>query len=159
MFPWYLQFSWRDIYLVLPILLSSCNSLHCSLKKAFLPLLANLWNSAFSWIYFYLSPLPFVSLLSSAICKVSSDNHFVFLHFFLFGMVLATASGTVLQTSIHSSSGTLSVLIPWICLLLWLYNLKGFDLGRTWMVWWFSYFLQHKSDFGNKEVMIWVIVS
>ena len=122
-------------YLVLPIPLSSCNSLHCSLKKAFLSLLANLWNSAFSWIYFYLSPLLFVSLLSSAICKVSSDNHFVFLHFFLFGLVLATASGTILQTSFHGSSGTLStisnLLNPFVTSPL--YNVKGFDLGHTWI--------------------------
>ena len=27
------------------------------------------------------------SLLSSAICKTSSDNHLAFLHFFFFGMV------------------------------------------------------------------------
>ena len=35
------------------------------------------------------------------------DNHFSFLHLFFFGMVLITASCTALQTSIHSSSGTL----------------------------------------------------
>jgi len=53
-------------------------------------------------------PLPFSSLLFSAICKASSDNHFAFLHFFL-GMVLITASCKMLQTSVHSSLGTLSV--------------------------------------------------
>ena len=31
---------------------------------------------------------PFLSLLSSAICKASLDNHFAILHFFFFGMVL-----------------------------------------------------------------------
>ena len=51
-----------------------------------------------------------------------------FLHFFLLGMVLIT----VLQTSIHRSSGTLSYLIPWIYFSLPLYNRRGFDLGRTW---------------------------
>ena len=70
-------------------------SLHCSLKMAFLSPLAILWNSAFSWIYLSLSPLPFASLFS-AICKTPLDNHFAFLHFFLFGMVLVTASCTVL---------------------------------------------------------------
>ena len=44
-------------------------SLHCSFKKAFLSLLAILWNSAFSWIYFSLSPFCFTSLLSSDIAK------------------------------------------------------------------------------------------
>ena len=145
--------------LVLPFLLFSSISLHCSLKKAFLSLLAILWNSAFSWVCavlscfshvqlsvtlwirslpgssvheilqarilewvampisrrspqlrdwtrvswvsftgrwvlyhcrhlgswvcLSLSPLLFTSLLSSAICKVSSDNHFAFLRFSL----------------------------------------------------------------------------
>ena len=40
----------------------------------------------------------FTSLLSSAICKASSDNHFAFLHFFSLGMVLITASCTMSQT-------------------------------------------------------------
>ena len=40
----------------------------------------------------FLSPLPFTSLLFSAICKASSDNHFAFLHFFFLGMVLITTS-------------------------------------------------------------------
>ena len=43
--------------LVFPILLLSCISLHCLLKKSFLSLFAILWNSAFSWIYLSLSPL------------------------------------------------------------------------------------------------------
>ena len=38
---------------------------------------------------------------------------------------------TMLQTSIHSTSGTLSDLIPWTYLSLPLYNHKGFDLGHT----------------------------
>ena len=36
--------------LVFPILLFSSISLHGSLRKAFLPLLAILWNSAFKWV-------------------------------------------------------------------------------------------------------------
>ena len=39
-----------------------------------------------------LSPLAFTSLLSSAICKASLDNHFAFLHFFFWGMVLVQFS-------------------------------------------------------------------
>ena len=77
-------------------------------SKAFLSLLAILWNSAFKWAYLSFSPLPFTSLLFSAICKVSSDNYFAILHFFFLGMILVTTSCTMLQTSIHSSSGTLS---------------------------------------------------
>ena len=75
--------------------------------------------------------LHFTSLLFPAICKASSDNHFAFLHFFFMGMVLITASCTMSQTSIHSSSGTLSDLIPGISLSLSLYNRKIFDLGHT----------------------------
>ena len=37
--------------LVFPILLFSSISLHWSLRKAFLSLLAILWNSAFKWVY------------------------------------------------------------------------------------------------------------
>ena len=95
--------------LVFPILLFSSISLLWSPLKTFLCLLAILWNSAFRWVCFSFSPLPFASLLFSAFCKGSSDNHFDFLHFFLFGMVLITASYTMSWTSVHSSSGTLSI--------------------------------------------------
>ena len=96
---------------VFPILLFSSISLHWLLRKAFLSLLAILWNSAFKWVYLSFSPLPFPFLLFSTICKGSSDNHFAFLHFFFLGMVLIAASCTLSQTSIHSSLGTLSELI------------------------------------------------
>ena len=101
-------------------------------EEDFLSLLAILWNSAFKWLYLSFSPLPFQSFLFSAIFKASSDNHFAFLHFFFLGIVLITASCTMQQTSICASSGTLSYLIPWICLSLPLYNRKGFDLGHIW---------------------------
>ena len=98
--------------LVFPILLLSSISLHWSLSKAFLSLLAILWNSAFKWEYLSFSPLPFTFLLFTAICKASSDSCFAFLHFFSLGMVLIAVSCTVSQTSNHSSSGTLSDLVP-----------------------------------------------
>ena len=44
-------------------------------------------ESAFTWVNLSLSPLLFASLLSSVICKASSDNHFAFLRFFFFRMV------------------------------------------------------------------------
>ena len=37
------------------------------------------------------------------------DNHFAFLHIFFFGMVLITASCTMLRTLIYSSSDTLLI--------------------------------------------------
>ena len=95
--------------LVFPILLFFSISLHWSLKEAFLSLLAILWKSAFKWVYLSFSPLPFTSLLFSAICKASSDNHFDFFHFPFLGMVLIIVSYTMSQTSVHSSSGTLSI--------------------------------------------------
>ena len=48
--------------LAFPILLFSSISLHWSLKKAFLSLLAILWNSAFRGLYLSFSPLLFASL-------------------------------------------------------------------------------------------------
>ena len=100
MFPWY--FLKRS--LVFPILLFSSISLHCLFKKAFLSLLAILWNSAFTWVYLSFSPLLLASFLSSAIYKASSGNHFAFLHFFSLEMVLVTISCAVLSCSIVSNS-------------------------------------------------------
>ena len=71
------------------------------------------------------------SLLFTAICKVSSDNHFVFLHFFFLGMVLIPVSCTVSETSLHSCSDNLSVRSNPLNLSLPLYNHKGFDLNHT----------------------------
>ena len=82
--------------LVFPILLFCSVYLLCSLKKAFLSLLAVFWNTASSWVYLSLSPLPFTSLLFSGICKPSSDYSFAFLHFFFFEMILVTTSCTML---------------------------------------------------------------
>ena len=53
--------------------------------------------------------LCFTSLLFIAICNTSSDSHFAFLHFFFLGMVLIPVSYTMSLTSVHSSSGTLSI--------------------------------------------------
>ena len=97
------------ISLVSPILLFSSVSLHRSPRKAFLCLLAILWNSAFRWVHLSFPPLPFTSHLFSAICKASSDNHFAILHFFSLQMVLITASCTMSWTSFYSSSGILSI--------------------------------------------------
>ena len=55
--------------LVFPILLFSSISLHWSLRKAFLSLLAILWNSAFRCLYLSFPPLLFTSLLFTAILR------------------------------------------------------------------------------------------
>ena len=64
------------------------------------------------------------------------------------------------RTSIHSSSGTLSIRPSPLNLFLTstVYH-KGFDLGHFWMVYGFLHFLQFQSEFGNKEFMIWATVS
>ena len=77
------------ISLVFPILLFSSISLHSSLRKAVLSLLAILWNSALRWVYLSFYPLPLTSLLCSANFQVSPDNHFAFLHFFFNGILLS----------------------------------------------------------------------
>ena len=107
----------KSFWMFILFLLFSSISLHWSLRKTFLSLLALLWNSAFKWVYLFFSPLVLASLLFTAICKVitlhyikaSSNSHFAFLHFFSVGMVLIPFSCTMSQTSIHSSSGTLSI--------------------------------------------------
>ena len=91
-------------------LIFPCNSLKLCIRVAYLSF----------------SCLPFTSLLLTAICKASLDNHFAFLHFFFLGMVLITASCTISGTSIYTSSGTISDLIPWIYLSLPLYNHRDF---------------------------------
>ena len=68
---------------VFPISLFSSISLHCSFKKAFyFSLLFSETLHSVGYIFPFLSCF---SLLCSAICKASSDNHFAFLLFFSLG--------------------------------------------------------------------------
>ena len=62
-----------------PILLFSSISLHWSLRKAFLSLLAILWNSAFRCLYLSFPPLLFNSLLFSSQLFVRPPQTAVFL--------------------------------------------------------------------------------
>ena len=121
--------------LVFPILLFSSISLHWSLRKAFSSLLDILWNSAFKWVYLSFSPLSFSSL-SSQICVRSPQT--TILHFCMSFSWGWSWSLPPVQCDkppfIVLQALCLSKLIPWICLLLLLYNCKGFDLGHTWMV-------------------------
>ena len=73
-------------------------------------ILAILWNSAFKWYIF-----PFLlcfSLLSFSQLFVRPPQTAIllFLHFFSMGMVLIPVSCTMSRTSVHSSSGTLSII-------------------------------------------------
>ena len=110
MFPWYLWFSWRDLsfspFCCFPLFLCiDCWGRLSYLSWLFLEL-------CFQWEYLSFSPLLFTSLLFTAICKAPSENHFAFLHFFSMGMVLIPVSCTMSRSSIHSSSGSLSDLVP-----------------------------------------------
>ena len=58
-----------------PLLLFSSIFMHCSLKKAFLSLLAILWNSAFSWMYLSLSLYVYVCVCKYIIYE--SESHSV----------------------------------------------------------------------------------
>jgi len=95
--------------LVFPILLFSSIYLHWSLRKAFLNLSLLFFGTLHLDAYLFFSLLPLASLLFSVIGKSFSDNHFAFSHFVFLGMVLITLSCTMLWTSIHSFSGTLSI--------------------------------------------------
>ena len=81
----------------------------------------------------YIFPFLCFSLLffSQLFVRPPQTAVLLFCIFFFLGMVLIPVSCTVSQTSVHSSSGTLSDLIPWIYFSLPLYNRKGFDLGHT----------------------------
>ena len=142
---------------VFPILLFSSISFHWSLRKAFLYLIAILWNSAFKWVYLF----SFTFYLSSFLSYLWGLFRwtFCFLHVFFLRVVLNTASCTMSWTFVHNSLGTLSDLTPWIYLSLPLYNCKGFNLGHSEWSSSFPYFLQFKSEFGNKDFMIWATVS
>ena len=118
--------------LVFPILLFSSICLHWLLRKAFLSLLAILWNSAFRCLYLSFSPLPFASLLFSAICEASSDNHFAFCISFSWGCSRSLPPvhcpkppSIVLQALIRFNPLNLSLL---------LYNPPSYGWLRWWSV-------------------------
>ena len=73
-----------------------------------------------------------ISMVITVVSRPPQTAILPFLHFFFLGMVLNIASYTMLWTSIHSSSSTLSDLIPWIYLSLPLYTHKGIALCHTW---------------------------
>ena len=118
----------RALALVFPILLFS--SIFCTNhwgRFSYLSLL--FFGTLYSNEYIVLFLLCFLFLFFSQlfICKSSLDGHFAFLDFFFLGMVLIPASCTMSRTSIHSSSGTLSIRSNPLNLSLPLYNHKGFD--------------------------------
>ena len=120
--------------------------------------LAILWNSTFKWVY--LSFLLCLSLLFFAQVFVRPPQTTIlpFCIYFSWGWSwslppIQCPLSTVLQAL------CLSDRIPWIYLSLSPYNSKGFDLVIPEYSSGFPYFLQFKSEFCNKEFMMWATVS
>ena len=128
-FPWYLQFSWRDcwsfIFYCFPLFLCIVH-------------LRRLSYLIFGTLHSVGCIFPFLLcllLIFSVVCKASLDNHFVLFHFFFLGVVLITTQVQcykLLFIVLHTLC--LPDLIPWIYLSPPLYNHKGFDLGHIWMI-------------------------
>ena len=74
-------------------------------------LISSCYSSEF-YIQMLIFPFLLCFSLLSFFCKTSSDSLFAFLLFFSMGMVLIRVSCTMSRTSFHSSSGTLSDLVP-----------------------------------------------
>ena len=132
--------------------------LHWSLRKAFLSLLAILWNSIFICLYLSFSPLLLASLFLASQLFLTPLQTTIFAICISFSWEWFWSQPPVQYykpLSLVLQALCLSDLIPWIYLSLLLYNCKRFYLGHTWMVYFFPYFLQFKSEFGNKEFMIW----
>ena len=99
------------------------------------------WATELNWTELSLSPMLFVSLLSSPVYKVFSDNHFASCFYFslFLWVVLFPASCTMLWTSVRISSALcLLDLILWTCLSPPLYNHREFEVSHTWLASWFT---------------------
>ena len=119
--------------LVVPILLFSSVSLHWSLRKAFLSLLAILWNSAFKWVYLSFSPLLFSSFHSYVRPPQTAIWPFCISFSWRWSWSLSPVQCHEPLSIVHQALCRLD-LLPWIYFSLPLYNHKGFNLGHTWMV-------------------------
>ena len=94
--------------LVFPILFFSSISLHWSLKAFFISSCYSL-ELCIQMLISFLFSLAFRFSSFHSYFKASPDSHCAFLHLFSMGMVLIRVSYTMLWTSFHTSSGTLSI--------------------------------------------------
>ena len=146
--------------LVFPILLFSSASLHWSLRKAFLSLLAILWNSAFKWVYLSFSPLPLAFFFSQLFVRPPQTTILRFCISFSWGWSWSLPPVQCHEPlSIVLQALCLSDVIPWICFHFHCIIVR--DLIYVIHEWPsdFPYFVQFKSEFCNKEFMIWATVS
>ena len=96
-------------------------------KSDFTP--STIFSGASPWIQH--SPVNSCVAASCNFGVFTGEDALTYFYSAILEMVLISVSCTMLQTSVHSSSGTLSDLIPLIYLSLPLYNCKGFDFGHT----------------------------
>ena len=125
-----------------------CCFLHGSLNKAFISLLAILWILHSDG---YIFPFVLCTLLLFFHLFVRPSQKAIF-HCCISASWGWFFSPPPVQTSIHSSSGTLSDLVPWIFLSFLLCNHKS----PNGLVVFPAFF---KSEFHNKDLMIWATVS
>ena len=136
--------------LVFPLLLFSSTSLHCSLKKAFLSLLAVLWNSAISWVYLSLSPL--FLFFSQLFLKTPHTTILPSYIYFSLGWFWSLPPEQCYKPlSILLQALSLPALIPWIYSSPSLYNNKEFDLGYPRGSSCFLYFLNLSLNFAIRH--------
>ena len=120
-------------------------------------ILAVLWNSAFKWVYLSFSPLLFTSLLFTVICKASSNSHFPFCISFSWGWSWSPPPVQCHEPPSTDLSGTLTKRPNPLNLCI-TSIVESYQVIPEWSSS-FHYFLQLKSEFGNKEFMIWATVS
>ena len=124
-----------------------------SLRKAFLSLLANLWNSAFKWMYLSFSPLPLASLFSQLFVRPPQTSIFPFAFLFLWDglnhCLLYNVTNFHPQFFRHSiRSNPLNSICHFHCIIV-----KDLILVIPERSCGFPYFLQFKSELGNNEFM------
>ena len=147
--------------LAFPILLFSSVSLQWSLRKAFLSLLAVLWISAFRWMYLSFSPLLSLFFFPQLFVRPPQTT---ILPFWTSVSWEWFWSPRPLQCheppSIILQALCLSDLIPWIFICHFHFIIVR-DLIYLILEWssGFLYFVQLKSEYYNKEFMIWATLS
>ena len=121
--------------LVFPILFFSSISLHWSLKKTFLSLLAILGTLPSNGYVFPFLLCLLLLFFSQLLVSPSQPTILPFGISFSWGWPWSLPPVQCHEPlSIALQALFLSDLIPWIYLSLPLYNHKGFDLGHTWMI-------------------------
>jgi len=146
--------------LVFPILVFSSISLHCYLRR--LSYLSLLFSGTLHSVGFIFPFLPCILLLFFPQLFVESPwtNTLPSCISFSLGWFWSLPPAQCYNLpSIVLQALCLPYVITWIYLSPPLYNHKGFDLGHSWMVSGFPYFLQFKPEFCDKEFMIWATIS